>query len=269
MVQPIATTAMGTLAYVIQLAQRGRLGNSFASAGGCKVVSTGQTLAGFGPMPTTKMPDVSESAAQVPASHDLETLREAARRCTACDLYEKATQTVFGEGPSGARLMIVGEVPGDKEDLAGRPFVGPAGQLLDDALAAAGLDRAQVYVTNAVKHFYFEERGKARIHKKPQARHLRACHGWLEAELDAVRPEVVVCLGATAAQALMGPKFRLLASRGQVLRTPLVAQIVATYHPSAILRMPDREQRHAARAAFMADVALAASLLALSRSSSV
>ncbi len=202
-----------------------------------------------------------ESAAAVPASRELAVLREAARRCTACELYQRATQTVFGEGPPGAALMIVGEVPGDKEDLAGHPFVGPAGHLLDEALAAVGLDRAHVYITNAVKHFYYEERGKARIHKKPKAQHLRACRGWLDAELEAVRPRVVVGLGATAAQAFMGPKFRLLANRGQALPTLLGPQLVVTYHPSAILRMPDRDLRAQARAAFLADLALAASLV--------
>jgi uracil-DNA glycosylase family protein len=191
----------------------------------------------------------------------LNVLREEARTCTRCELYQHATQTVFGEGPAGARLMVVGEVPGDQEDLAGHPFVGPAGRVLDEALEASGIERRQVYVTNAVKHFYYEERGKARIHKKPQARHIRACRPWLEAEVAAIQPDVVLCLGATASQAFLGTSFRLLAQRGQVLSAPTATRLVATYHPSAILRMPDREKRAEARAAFLADVRLAASLL--------
>jgi uracil-DNA glycosylase family protein len=195
------------------------------------------------------------------AGKSLRVLREEARSCTLCELYERATQTVFGEGPPGARLMVVGEVPGDQEDRTGHPFVGPAGRLLDDALESAGVDRPQVYVTNAVKHFYFEERGKARIHKKPQARHVRACRPWLEAEVTTLHPELVLCLGATAAQAFLGASFRLLAQRGQLLSAPLAARLVATYHPSAILRMPDRVRRAEARDAFFTDVALAASLV--------
>jgi DNA polymerase len=192
------------------------------------------------------------------ARTSLSVLRAQARDCTACELYQHATQTVFGEGPARARLMIVGEVPGDKEDLAGHPFVGPAGKLLDEALHAAGIDRAEVYLTNAVKHFYFEERGKARIHKKPQARHIRACRPWLAGELAALRPSLVLCLGATAAQAFLGAKFRLLASRGQLLAAPDAPRLVATVHPSAVLRMPDRDKRAEAREQFFADVAFAA-----------
>jgi len=213
-------------------------------------------------MPANKPPDDFESAAPVPESRVLANLRESAKHCTSCDLYQRATHTVFGEGEPGAHLMVIGEIPGDKEDLAGRPFVGPAGALLDAALVSAGLDRRHVYVTNAVKHFSFEERGKARIHKKPLTRHVRACRGWLDAELAIVRPSAILCLGATAAQALMGPKFRLLTNRGQVLRTALGPQLVVTYHPSAILRMPDRDLRLQARETFYADVSLAASLVA-------
>jgi uracil-DNA glycosylase family protein len=196
------------------------------------------------------------------ARTSLSVLRAEARKCTACELYQHATQTVFGEGPARARLVIVGEVPGDQEDRVGRPFVGPAGKLLDEALHAAGIDRAQVYLTNAVKHFYFEERGKARIHKKPQARHIRACRPWLAGELAALHPALVLCLGATAAQAFMGAKFRLLASRGQLLAAPEAPRLLATYHPSAILRMPDRDKRAEARQGFFADVAYAGSLVA-------
>jgi uracil-DNA glycosylase family protein len=197
-------------------------------------------------------------------NRDLARLRLAARDCTACELYQAATQTVFGEGPARARLVLVGEQPGDQEDRQGRPFVGPAGALLDQALEAAGVDRAQVYVTNAVKHFYFEERGKARIHKKPQARHVRACRPWLDDELHAVAARMILCLGATAAQALLGAKFRLMASFGKVhtiASLPGLA-VLATYHPAAVLRMPDRDARAAARERLFADVAQAATLAA-------
>jgi uracil-DNA glycosylase len=190
----------------------------------------------------------------------LAALRDAARDCTRCELHQFGTQTVFGEGPASARLMLLGEQPGDQEDKQGHPFVGPAGKLLDEALEAAGIDRARVYVTNVVKHFYYEERGKARIHKKPQVRHVRACRPWLDGELAALRPRVLVCLGATAAQAILGSKFRLLASLGQVQVAAGLPPVVATYHPSAILRMPDREARAAARSAFFADLARAAKM---------
>jgi DNA polymerase len=169
-----------------------------------------------------------------------EDLRADAAGCTACNLYKDATQTVFGEGPVPAPLMLMGEVPGDKEDLAGHPFVGPAGKVLDEALVDAGIERAQVYVTNAVKHFKFERRGKVRIHKKPNASEMAACRQWWELELDVVQPEVLGLLGATAAQAVFGPKFRVTQQRGQWLQTPTGVAALATIHPSAVLRAQDR-----------------------------
>ncbi|MBO0680645.1 UdgX family uracil-DNA binding protein [Mycolicibacterium sp. S2-37] len=191
----------------------------------------------------------------VPAdTHDLTVLADTAQGCKGCDLYLDATQTVFGEGRRDARVMMIGEQPGDQEDRAGRPFVGPAGKLLDRALAAAGIDRDLVYVTNAVKHFKFSrpERGTRRIHKTPSRTEVVACRPWLFAELDAVRPDVVVLLGATAAKALMGNDFRLTARRGEVLRLPsptpvtdLDTQVVATVHPSSVLRGPSEDRERA------------------------
>ena len=177
-----------------------------------------------------------------------ELAREAAT-CTRCELHECGTQTVFGDGPDDADVVLVGEQPGDKEDLAGEPFVGPAGRILDEALVAAGIDRSRVYVTNAVKHFRWEARGKARIHKKPGRAHVKACRPWLDAELEALQPSVVVCLGATAAQALLGPSFKVTAHRGELLReTGVAPAVVPTVHPSSILRGPseDRERNLAA-----------------------
>jgi uracil-DNA glycosylase len=168
----------------------------------------------------------------------LEELRHAALACTACDLYEGATQTVFGEGPPDSPLVLIGEVPGDKEDLAGHPFVGPAGKVLDDALGDVGLNRDEIYLTNAVKHFKFERRGKVRIHKKPNNAEIQACRQWWEAELAAVQPQVVGILGATAGQAVFGPKFRVTKQRGQWLETPQGLRALATIHPSAVLRAP-------------------------------
>jgi DNA polymerase len=165
-------------------------------------------------------------------------LRAKARRCTACPLYKLGTQTVFGEGPVPARIMLIGEQPGDQEDLAGRPFVGPAGHLLDRALAEAGLDRAKIYITNAVKHFKWKPVGKRRLHQKPNSREILACKPWLDAELDLVQPEVVVALGATAAQALMGKDFRVTVSHGKIFRVEWARAFLATVHPSAILRAP-------------------------------
>ena len=185
------------------------------------------------------------AAAFVPPSPSLTSLRTAAAGCTACHLHELGTQTVFGEGRASADVMLVGEQPGDQEDLAGRPFVGPAGKLLDRALEAAGIDRSGVYVTNAVKHFKWEPspNGKRRIHKKPDTREIGACKPWLEAEIAVLRPRLVVALGATAAQALMGRTFRVTASRGQVLDLPPASRFVATVHPSSILRSPGAENR--------------------------
>jgi DNA polymerase len=165
-------------------------------------------------------------------------LREAAAHCTACDLYKDATQTVFGEGPLDAGLVLMGEVPGDKEDLAGHPFVGPAGKILDDALEDAGIDRAATYLTNAVKHFKFERRGKVRLHKKPNAAEVAACRQWWEAELGQVQPEVLGLLGATAGQAVFGSSFRVTKQRGAWLDGPSGIPTVATIHPSAVLRAP-------------------------------
>jgi DNA polymerase len=163
--------------------------------------------------------------------------------CEGCSLYKAATQTVFGEGPVAARILLVGEVPGDAEDRAGKPFVGPAGKLLDRALAAARLDRESVYLTNAVKHFYFEERGKARLHKRPRPGDIRACRPWLDAEIEAIGPRVIVLLGATAAQSLLGASFRVTEHRGLLEETYAGARLVATLHPAAALRAPDHEAR--------------------------
>jgi len=188
----------------------------------------------------------------------LSALRGAAANCRGCELYLRATQTVFGEGSAHARVMLVGEQPGDKEDLAGRPFVGPAGNLLDESLVEAGIERRQVYVTNVVKHFNFEPRGKFRLHKRPPATSIKACMPWLEAEIEAVQPAVVVLLGATAAQALFGAKFRITRERGKVLEHPLARTVIATLHPSAILRAPDVAARDAGRASLVSDLKLAA-----------
>lgn len=198
----------------------------------------------------------------VPGTRSLPALREAARGCRGCPLWRNATQTVFGEGPTRARVLLLGEQPGDREDLEGRPFVGPAGRLLDQALLAAGIVRTEVYVTNAVKHFKWEPAGKRRLHKKPSAREIAACRPWLEAEFEAIRPQVLVALGATAAQALMGAKFRVTQERGNVFRdVPWADAFVATIHPSAILRM-DAADRAKALAAFEADLNVVAKLLA-------
>jgi probable DNA metabolism protein len=192
--------------------------------------------------------------AWVPNTHDLRKLAEAARACRGCELYKKGTQTVFGEGRRGALCVFVGEQPGDQEDLAGRPFVGPAGAVLDQALEEAGIDRKTVYVTNAVKHFNWKPRGKRRIHSKPLARHINACRPWLEMELEAIKPRVLVCLGATAAQALLGPAFRVTQHRGEVFKTEWAEWTMATIHPSAILRVPDEAVRQQTRADFVADL---------------
>jgi uracil-DNA glycosylase family protein len=184
----------------------------------------------------------------------LAALRRAAARCTACDLYKRATQTVFGQGPARAEIMLVGEQPGNDEDLAGRPFVGPAGQLLDKALAEAGVAREAVYVTNAVKHFKWIARGKRRLHQKPRVIEIEACHPWLASEIQRVRPRVLICLGATAAQALLGRSFRVTRQRGKPVPSPLAPRVVATVHPSSLLRMPDRSRWEAEFARFVADL---------------
>jgi DNA polymerase len=193
----------------------------------------------------------------LPATRTLTALRGAASRCRGCALYLRATQTVFGEGSARAGIMLVGEQPGDKEDLAGRPFVGPAGNLLDETLVEAGIERRMVYITNAVKHFNFEPRGKFRLHKRPPATSIKACLPWLKAELESVKPAVVVLMGATAAQALFGAKFRITRERGKLLEHELASKVIATLHPSAILRAPDEAARAAGRAALVADLKLA------------
>src|SRR6266704_3807604 len=196
-----------------------------------------------------------------PERKSLKAFREAAADCKGCDLWERATQTVFGEGARRAEVLLVGEQPGNEEDLAGKPFVGPAGRLLDDALLEAGIDRAQTYVTNVVKHFKWEPRGKRRIHKKPNAREVAACRPWLEAEISLVKPKVIVCLGATAAQALLGPQFRVSKQRGQFIESTLAPYIVATVHPSSILRAPDDETRRDERRRFVDDLKKVAHVL--------
>ena len=200
----------------------------------------------------------SSAAAFVPGSRNLKVLASASRDCHGCDLYKNATQTVFGEGDSKARVMLIAEQPGDKEDLAGKPFVGPAGALLSRALEASGIDRKSVYITNAVKHFKFELRGKKRIHKKPAGLEIAACRPWLDSELEAVGPEIVVCLGATAAQALLGKDFRVTKRRGEFISGVLRPQILATVHPSSILRAPDSETREQEFTAFVSDLKVVA-----------
>jgi uracil-DNA glycosylase len=194
----------------------------------------------------------------LPDRWSLPSLRQAAAGCRGCTLYIKATQTVFGEGPARARVVLVGEQPGDQEDKQGRPFVGPAGRVLEKALGEAGVSRDSVYVTNAVKHFYFEERGKARIHKKPRAGDVKACRPWLEAELSVVKPDVLVLLGATAAQAVFGSAFRVSRQRGQLLQSALARVTIATVHPSSILRAPDEAAREEAFRGLVADLKVVA-----------
>jgi uracil-DNA glycosylase len=201
-----------------------------------------------------------------PHGHTLDELRREARACTGCALHQRATQTVFGEGPAGAEVVLVGEQPGDREDREGHPFVGPSGRLLDEALVEAGIDRGTVYVTNAVKHFNWVEKGKRRIHATPLAGEINACRPWLDAELRAVRPRLVVCLGATAARALLGPGFKVTQRRGEPI--PLDAPdleprplAVATVHPSSVVRLQDPAQRAAERHRFVADLAAAGQLI--------
>jgi uracil-DNA glycosylase len=190
----------------------------------------------------------------------LRSVAEAAKGCRGCDLWSRATQTVFGEGPRGAKVLLVGEQPGDKEDLAGAPFVGPAGRVLDDALAEAGIDRTRVYVTNAVKHFKWRASGKRRLHERPNSAEIAACRVWLELELRLVKPDIVVALGATAAQALLGRAFRVTKERGRIMSSPLAPRVVATVHPSSILRAPDGESRHREMRAFVKDLRVVAKL---------
>jgi DNA polymerase len=227
--------------------------------------------------PDDANPGGERSAAPfVPKTTSIRTLTAAAHGCRGCDLYKTATQVVFGAGPSKARVVFVGEQPGDQEDRQGAPFVGPAGAMLDKALEDAGIPRSDVYVTNAVKHFKWEPRGKRRIHKKPRASEIKACRPWLEAELRAVKPEVVVCLGATAAQSILGSQFKLMQNRGKVLAGPAgmdaalagpAPRVVATIHPSAVLRAPDSEGRRAAYESLVADLTVVAKALRSPRSS--
>jgi uracil-DNA glycosylase family protein len=193
---------------------------------------------------------------------DLDRLREASAGCRGCDLYARATRTVFGDGDPHAPVMLVGEQPGDREDAEGAPFVGPAGRLLDEALERAGIDRDKVYVTNAVKHFKWEGRGKRRLHRKPSSREVAACRPWLAAEIAAVRPEVVVCLGATAAQSLLGASFRVTRQRGEVFDGPDGTRITATVHPSSILRAEDDQTRKEEMERFVADLRAVSGVLA-------
>jgi DNA polymerase len=200
------------------------------------------------------------AAPLVPERASLAGLRKAAAACTACDLHKSGTQTVFGEGGEDAEVVFVGEQPGDQEDLAGKPFVGPAGQLFDAALEDAGIDRRTVYVTNVVKHFKWIARGKRRIHQKPNAGEVAACLPWLEAELEVVKPRVLVCLGATAAQALLGPEFRVTRERGKLVESDLAEKVLATVHPSSILRT-DPADRAREYAAFVNDLEAGARLI--------
>jgi uracil-DNA glycosylase len=200
--------------------------------------------------------------ALLPPRPTLTTVREIASECKACDLYKRGTQTVFGEGPRGAAIMMVGEQPGDAEDLAGHPFVGPAGKLLDRGLEEAGIDRGVVYVTNVVKHFKWEPRGKRRIHAKPNAAEIGACRPWLETEIALVKPRILICLGATAAQALLGKSFKVSQQRGTLIKSSLAPIVIATVHPSSILRARDDETRRAEMARFVNDLKVVARELA-------
>jgi DNA polymerase len=197
----------------------------------------------------------AESAAPlIPPRPTLTKLRQAAAGCRACDLWKRGTQTVFGEGSPRARVMFVGEQPGDREDLEGRPFVGPAGRILDASLEKAGIDRRDVYLTNVVKHFKWEPRGKRRIHQKPNSVEIAACRPWLDAEIAVVKPQVLVCLGATAAQALLGRSFKVSRQRGQLVVSPLAPRVLATVHPSSLLRAPDDETRRKETEKFVKDL---------------
>ncbi len=203
-------------------------------------------------MPITK--PTWNAAEFIPEHATPRALREAVQRCRGCDLYAHATQAVFGEGPNSAEILFIGEQPGDEEDRQGHPFVGPSGKLLDRALADAGIDRSVTYVTNAVKHFKFEERGKRRLHKKPNTLEIRACRPWLEAEINLIQPRIIVCLGATAAQAIFGSSYRLTKERGQFVENSWAPNVTSTVHPSSILRAPDDEQRHLEYEKFVADL---------------
>ena len=203
-----------------------------------------------------KPPEGAPASELIPPRPTLPSVRTAAEDCHACELWKKGTQTVFGEGSKNARLMLIGEQPGDQEDKIGRPFVGPAGKLLDRALEAAGIDRDHVYVTNVVKHFNWEPRGKWRIHKKPRPSHIAACRPWLDIEFAIVKPRAVVLLGATAAQAVLGAAFRVTQHRGELIDSPIAPIVLATVHPSSLLRAPDDETRHRETERFIDDLRL-------------
>jgi DNA polymerase len=205
------------------------------------------------------------AAAYLPQRRTLKTLRDAARTCHGCGLWKNATQTVFGEGPRDARIVLVGEQPGNEEDLSGRPFVGPAGRILDQALEEAGIERAESYITNAVKHFKWIPKGTRRLHQKPGAREVGACLPWLDAEIALLKPEVLVVLGATAASGVLGPAFRVSRDRGNVVSSRFAAHTLATVHPSALLRLPPEADRDAELARFVDDLRVAAKLLAKKR----
>lgn len=206
-------------------------------------------------MPRKSSTSKEGSAADyLPARPTLTALKKAAAECKACDLWKRGTQTVFGEGSRRAKVLFIGEQPGNEEDLTGKPFVGPAGRLFNSALEEAGIDRSQTYVTNVVKHFKWEPRGKRRIHKKPNTQEIAACHPWLEAEIALVKPKVIVALGATAAQTLLGPKFRVTKQRGEFFESNLAPYIMATVHPSSILRAPDDETRRLEMRLFVEDL---------------
>ena len=224
---------------------------SSRSESGAGVVGRRGTAAKANPRAGGDGPPVAEL---IPARPSIKSVRETAEQCRACDLYKGATQTVFGEGPARATVMMVGEQPGDAEDLAGHPFVGPAGKLLDRALEEAGIDRRLIYVTNVVKHFKWEPRGKRRIHAKPNGAEIAACRPWLETEIALVKPRVLVCLGATAAQALLGSQFKVSRQRGTFVPSPLASRVTATVHPSSILRARDDESRRAEMRQFVNDL---------------
>jgi DNA polymerase len=207
-------------------------------------------------------PLLSTAANLIPEGASLKQLREIAAGCQACDLWKRGTQTVFGDGKPKAKILFVGEQPGNEEDLEGAPFVGPAGRLLDKALAEAGIDRGLTYVTNVVKHFKWEPRGKRRIHAKPNAAEITACLPWLQAEIQLIQPKLIVCLGATAAQALLGKKFRVTQQRGELIDAPGAAKVMATVHPSSILRAPDDATRRSETDKFIEDLRQAAHYLA-------
>jgi uracil-DNA glycosylase family protein len=207
-------------------------------------------------------PEPGHSYPDLPESKSLSAWRDAAAHCQACDLWKKGTQTVFGEGRRTAKVVLVGEQPGDKEDLAGRPFVGPAGRVLDEALVTAGIDRETVYVTNAVKHFKWRPAGKRRLHEKPNRSEIAACRLWLDAEIGILKPQVIVCLGSTAAQALISPTFKVTKQRGKLIPSTLAPHVIATVHPSSILRAPDDAAREHEMKLFIADLRAVAKVIA-------